>query len=138
MLVRTCSGEINENEIKCPLERENEEKKGGKWGRSVAQWESEERERGKWVGRSLWFSDRDFGNHFAGGGGGSLSVKPKTVPIIKKTKVLEWVVFCEVWVHVAWSATTVWWSCPLHCKFLLVPLHICIMCWLMMKLFSFW
>ena len=80
---------------------------------------------------------RDSGNHFASGGGGSLSVKPKTVPTIQKTKVLEWVVFFEVWIDVAWSAATVRWSCPLHCKFLLVPFHICVMCWLMMKLLSF-
>jgi len=64
-------------------------------------------------------------------------VKAKTLPIIQKTKLLELVVFCELWVHLPWLATTIWWSCPLHCKFLLVPFDICVLCWLMMKLISF-
>jgi len=64
-------------------------------------------------------------------------VKAKTLPIIQKMKLLELVVFCELCVHLPWSATTIWWSCPLHYKFLLVPFDICVLCWLMMKLISF-
>ena len=45
-LLHTCNGKRNQNEIKYQLERESEERKGGKWGREVAKWESEERKGG--------------------------------------------------------------------------------------------
>ena len=89
MFVRTCSEKRNNAEVKCPLEKESEDREGEKWGLDVAQWETEEREGGNWGRRSekvkrekgesevgvvsKWESQDkeggkwDFGNHFAGG-----------------------------------------------------------------------
>jgi len=59
---------ISQNEIKCQLERESEERKRGKVRPGVAKWESEERKGGKWARQSLWFSESEIPATISPGG----------------------------------------------------------------------